>query len=143
MIFFNPNETMVTWLIEYANKRHIMDIGAGDGHLVKSINQQCPDKAIGIDLLNLDPTVPVYQLDATRSEIISKCKPNFLLLMCRPCHGWWIEQTLKRIPSDVEVLYIGLPKNVEDDLWGFDYEIVDHLGSSTDNEVVYKILEND
>lgn len=137
--FFVPNTRMLGWLVRYAGQRYIFDIGAGNGELVEDINNRMKDKAFGIDLLKSNPMGPVYQMDATNTDLIRKCPNNYLCLFCRPSHGDWITDTINQLPQDVEVLYIGLPENVEDDLYGLNYKEITHQGLSKDNEVVYRI----
>lgn len=63
-----------------------------------------------------------------------------VVLMCRPSHGMWIEDVFKRaVKYTPDVIYVGLRKNVEDDLAGFDYDlVVENVGEAGEN--LYHIL---
>ena len=139
--FFEPDEVMVNWLIEYAGDRFVFDIGCGDGFLVERINEIKPDKSYGIDIQwdYSKPLLPIFPFNALETKLVSKCT-NSLVLFCRPCHSDWFEEAIKLLPDDIKVLYIGLPKNLSVDFYVHSYEQVKHDGSSADNEQVYRVV---
>jgi hypothetical protein len=139
--FFIPDNVMLSWLIEYAADRFIFDIGCGNGSVIKAINNIVDDKAYGIDLLwdYEEPLLPVYRQNALESRLVRECKQS-LVLFCRPCHSDWVENVIGFLPDGIEVLYIGLPENVEVDFYKYKLQPLEHSGKSDDNEVVYKVI---
>lgn len=138
--FFIPDDKMIQWLIDYAGGRHIFDIGCGRGLLIEKINQVSHDKAFGIDIYwdNRKP-LPIYPMNALDTKLVSHCK-NCLVLFCRPCHSDWIERTIDRLPPNIEVLYIGLSKNLFRDFEEYQVEEVRHDGQSRENESVFRVI---
>lgn len=156
-LFFKPDFMFVKWLVNYANGRMIIDVGAGQGHLVRMI------KKMGGKAIGLEPNMDYMQVTKMRmmrdqSHDINEILPfriqdqarmiqglgdKAMLVFARPCHSGFVEDGLDIMPKGMEALYITLEENLEryDDLG--DYEdsavLLEHKGISEDNEVVYSI----
>ncbi len=113
--FFEYDDTFVPWLMKYAERRMIVDVGCGRGHLVRALVQAGHDRTAGIDRRPVaDPDIEARVLvaDATTSRLCSAS--GLLLVIARPCHGDWIERMVRRAGS--EVLYIGRSSKLVEDL---------------------------
>lgn len=155
--FFKPNKQFAKWLLERFGKKLFIDVGCGDGTLVDML-MRLGGKGMGMDLyyrsiwelkrlkFMQDPKyggmLHFIEDDATTSNYIRDANPDvFILLFCRPCHGYFVEDTIENAPSGTEVYYITKPENIDkyNDLgsyWQF-AEQLEHEGSSVDDEVVF------
>jgi len=161
-VFFKPNTEFIKWLIEYANNRLIIDAGCGEKFLLsQQLLNNGYKKIMAIDpvadynevmklrTLNkipLDSSFHVLPQEIERYKEIytnSKAASKSLVIFARPCHSDWVENLLDEKAEGLEVLYITVPKNIElyDDLgkWKKKAVLLNHKGSSADNEVVYSI----
>lgn len=156
MIFFNPDDTFVKWISDYANGRLILDVGCGQGHLLHRLSKY-NNKIFGIDcfvdyfswvekfkevtgISGAAKLLP-YSIETDMiQKIVKDLQP--LILLCRPCHSQqFIRGTyLTAAKNNLEMLYIGLKENIEDDLRDIKYERVSFEGSSEDEEVVLRCL---
>lgn len=155
--FFSPNYKMVNWLANYAGDRIVIEIGSGIGGLLKSLSGKVRG-LIGVE--------PNYDMEAhykrtmirgevgfhvlpyeVQSSIVSKMIRDLgdkvLLIIARPCHSNFVEDTLDICIEGQELLYITKPENFElyDDLGKYKNQavVLKHEGSSVDNEVVFSI----
>ncbi len=118
MIFFSPTPAMLKYIVQRAGKRPVFDIGSGEGHLLRLlIKHKC--KALGIEpmwsvLDAFDPRLPVLPMEGQRATVL---QPHAgLCIFARPCHSGFVEEVIKVIHPDSEILYISKPINVEEDL---------------------------
>lgn len=127
MIFFRPTKKWIDWLIGYANGRIIVDIGCGEGLLIKKLSEAGYNKVMGVDLLISDELkcdcygkgihlLEIDTLSSTFNRIFSSINHNMLFIFCRPCHGWWVEMTINNLPKNADVLYVGLEENLPRDI---------------------------
>ena len=155
-VFFEPDVDFIDWLIKYANGRTIIDIGAGSLSLSISLYQRGHTNLVAIepniDLVTImkakKQTGPDFKVLHFRSETLpqlfqNKGSYNPLMIFARPCHGEFVEDTLKLKGDTVEALYITIPENIKlyNDLGIFKNKakIVNHEGSSSEDEVVLSI----
>lgn len=159
-LFFKPSRKMAKWLVKYANGRTIIDIGAGQGHLVRMI------KSLGGKAFGLEPNfdygryVEVGRLrwgsDFDINEMlpwtvekakgmIAQMGNKALLVFARPCHSDFVYNGIKNMPEGMEALYITVPENLEkhNDLGTYksDAVLLEHEGESEDGEIVMSIIK--
>ena len=163
-IFFRPNPKMVRWLKERANGRLILDIGSGQGHLVTMLKRE------GARAMGFEPNINkqewikwrythryngedidvneimTYRIQDTFTKrfIESLGAENVMLVFARPCHSDFVEIGIRNMPEGMEAIYITVPENLDlyNDLGRFekDAELLEHEGSSEDDEVVYSVI---
>ena len=157
-LFFEPYPDMIKWLVKYANGRIIIDIGCGSGWLLKKLTEQ-GGKCIGIEpfwdiedmqawnMSNLGGNmihVMPYRVEE-QEKFIKALGIKAMMLFARPCHSDFVENALNMRPKGMEALYITVPKNIElyQDLGEWDDKkiLLNHEGTSIDNEVVYSIKD--
>ena len=115
--FFQPAEAFYQWMKEACGSRRVFDVGAGAGHVAKGLS------AAGVQAIPLDihrhqsPAMQVTMADGTAFPY----EKGSVVMLCRPCHGAFAQDVIDRaVECGVHsVLYVGLDRNVEDDL--FDY----------------------
>ena len=120
-IFFKPNKKFVEWLTKYANGRLIIDVGCGEGQLLDALHKVGYPKILGIDALAeqkqmhkfLQKGINIVPMMAERFSLVKG--DGHLLVIARPCHGGFTENVLKANGGN-EILYIGLPKNLDEDI---------------------------
>lgn len=134
MIFFQPTEAFVKWLIDHAGPRSIIDVGCGHGHLLGCLWRAGCERVAGIDPLwserysqepgfnyresqrpDYIPGHRIVNAFAEGSPIIQQAA-NCLLVIARPTHTGWVERTVRAVHPASEVLYISDPRNVKEDL---------------------------
>ena len=125
MIFFNPTDAFIDWLISYAKGRIIIDLGSGEGYLIHLLNQRKVN-CIGIEPYGALITenkasyseynfpTPSNIIGITAQLFLKDKKNNCLLVCARPDHSGWVSEVIKEATD--EILYIGLKKNVTTDL---------------------------
>ena len=125
MRFFEPTDTYLAWLKKYAEGRPVVELGCGDGYFTFRMRE------LGIKAMGIDPFKDTEYLDHTSFMPIcaSQCgivKDNAcLLISARPDHSGWVTNVPYQMHKDAELLYIGLPRNVENDLWTLSFEEVE------------------
>lgn len=147
MIFFRPNIKFISWLKKYAGGRVVVDVGCGEGCLLYHMINA------GIPCIGLDPYFPVvsdpYIDFKTPYEKILRQKgedsplikgEKALVIIARPCHNGFCREVILNKGPNTEALYIGLPRNVEDDLGDLKYEIISDFEIGDEGEKIYKIL---
>ncbi len=109
-VFCQIGDDLVNIIREEADGRQVIDCGAGEGLL----GNKLPD-AVSLDIMPQN-NPKVRQVDCTRYPFDDEMMPVFI----RPCHSGFVEDTLlyamHRVKSS---LYVGLLKNVDDDLGVF------------------------
>jgi hypothetical protein len=159
-VFFQPNNKMIDWLIEYADGRLIIDVGAGTLHLCKMIKNRGYNKLFAIEphfdymkysqmcLLNDEDRihVDVHYIEESYMFKSLTLQENMkpLVVFARPCHGEYVYNALNMMPKGTEALYITLPENIDyyEDLGHYKDQsmLLNHEGKSKDGEVVYSII---
>lgn len=158
-IFFRPNLEFCEWLKDYAKGRVIIDVGSGQGHLVRMLNM-VGARAMGIEP-NIDKTAWIkwrFQSDGGNinvNEILQGTVQHYkgiikglgtkvLLVFARPCHSSFVEEGIYNLTEGAEALYITVPQNLSryNDLGVFKDRatLVEHRGTSEDEEVVYSVI---
>jgi len=157
MRFFKPNKELCQSIVEYAGDRIIVDVGCGaEAELLQALVIAGAKKIIGIDmfldyhksysilrdLTNGEGSIHLFPEEILQCHIAKMLGLNpdrALFLLCRPCHHSDLIDGAIFVSGSAELLYIGLPKNIEQDLGGFDYEPITLAGTSEDGEVILKI----
>jgi len=115
--FFEPTENFVTYMRNFEEGTPIFDVGAGAGHVTKKL-ADAGMKVAAIDMhRHAKPVTNVHMADGTDFPYT----PDSVVMLCRPCHGAFVEQVILQADicnADV-VLYVGLERNVEEDLGDF------------------------
>ena len=118
MRFFEPTDAYLDWLKKYADGRPVVELGCGDGYLTFRMRE------IGIKAMGIDPFNEAEYLDCTSFMPIgaSQCgiviNHACLLIAARPDHSGWVTNVPFQMHQHAELLYIGLPRNVDNDLVG-------------------------
>lgn len=120
-VFFEPRSAFVQWLVEHIKRgeRVAVDCGAGVGMLGKILlDKGAP--TLSIDFLERDSTEsPVLIMDATFFEY----HDNMTAVVARPSSGDWIRDTfIKALDGDAKVLYVGVERNYDRDLYDLEDE---------------------
>ena len=112
--FFKPTKAFFEWAAANLKDGVIFDVGAGDGYTSLGL------KSIGLNVMAIDafphadPVFASVQADGTSF----KYPQRSTVMLCRPCHGNFpyltVEQAVRREVD--RVLYVGLSRNVNDDL---------------------------
>lgn len=156
MNFFQPDDKMASWIVQYAAGRMIIDLGCGSGHVVDMLLENGANACIGVDMrldhravsaikaIHCHKSVHFIEGTLTDNMVQTVCKMDKpkLMLLCRPCHSsLFIDSAIKLAKdSNAELLYIGLERNIEDDLGLYSYGKLQHEGSSKENEVVLSLI---
>lgn len=160
-LFFRPDILFVKWLIKYAQGRTIIDVGAGQGHLVRMI-KQFGGKSFGLepnfdhnrfvrlglqrwgDDFDMNEMLP-WTIERASGLINQLGAEKAMLVFARPCHSDFVEVGIRNMPDGMEALYITVPENLEryEDLGIYKTKAtqLDHDGVSEDNEVVLSIIK--
>ena len=120
-VFFNPTTAFGIWI---ERQPLVYDVGAGVGLL----GSKWPHIVVGFDLHDRDGYMSTVQWgDGT----LYNYKPRSVVLLARPSHGWWVGEAFDQaFHCGSRPFYCGLQRNYEDDLSGYDYElVVDHAGN--------------
>lgn len=160
MRFFEPNPTLIKSIIKHAGNRLIVDLGCGPhANVLQELVAEGASKVIGCDMF-LDSHHTMKRLKSFDSEAsihlfpgsiddnlsmltaISKHPAGTLFLLCRPCHApELIDGAINlALNGNQEILYIGLPKNLDLDLSDYNYEQIYLDGTSKENEIILKII---
>lgn len=117
--FFEPDASFFPWLVEYLKGRAVVEIGCGNCRMIRRMHLH-KIKAMGIDPLfdiKNHPDLGNACLNQTGQECRAiRTKQKMVVLFCRPCHNGFVEETCEQVGPNAEILYISLPKNVEEDL---------------------------
>ena len=135
-VFFKPNEHWWEFLknTPWLRYKKFIDVGAGVGYLTKEMIEHGYE-CTAIDLFRRDGQVAeVIQMDACQYHWNDDC----CALLARPCHGLMLEELLMELPKKTDILYIGKPYNVEEDLHGFSREQLS-VNVGKDFEVSYRV----
>jgi len=120
--FFKPIENWwklmeeTLWL---RHRRHI-DVGAGMGKLTGAMVRR------GYTCRAIDSNTRPGQLDLVELEDANAIWLDWddCAIIARPSHGLGLDMILSNLVGNSEVLYVGLPKNIEGDLHGHHHEII-------------------
>lgn len=160
-IFFDPDKEMIQWLIDDIIKdRMVFDIGCGSGEVLFRLSEAGHTKLIGVDpftdhmdfmkerMKRTDDMVHLFPhsvTDPVVADMISKLNGTKMIgLLCRPCHHHMLTFGAYNLfkTHNIPLYYIGLDRNLEQDLdnWDIPYTLVEHKGTSRENEKVYKLV---
>lgn len=147
--FFEPNKRMIKWLQTYIGDRTPIDVGCGGCDLLVELGKggigiDPLSRVDGIELMNSNIQfipMPVQYC----GSIIRGLHPKAIVIIARPCHSSFIEDTIDLVPNGMEVLYITKPENIYlySDLGEYDSlkKLINHKGKGSENEVVYSIIK--
>lgn len=138
MRFFEPSPEFVPWLVQRYPTATFVDMGCGEGHLVRELLQHFEaetgvrGRALGVDLralheADLDGRIIIG--DATERLGVGKAQYRVessmlktlldpVMLFCRPCHGDFVEYTL-HVQQPPRAVYIGRASKAQQDLGKF------------------------
>lgn len=112
--FFKPTLKFLAWMTRIYTGSLVYDVGAGCGHVTKALLDKGL-KSLAIDINNREEEEAHIQLADGEFYCYA---PDSVVMLCRPCHGEFVErviaQAMKR--GAAAILYVGLGKNVKDDL---------------------------
>jgi hypothetical protein len=145
MIFFKPTPRWIEWLVNYAQGRLIIDVGCGDGHLLKTLVVHGYTGIIGVDPYVSEETafdfikqrIHLLTFKAEECKLITEHDKS-LLVIARPCHNGFVADTL-RANAGNEVLYVSNPTNVPTDIPD-DFMAVSLNAPPCPEEATYKIV---
>jgi len=111
--FFEPNKAFLTYMKKFS-RRYVYDVGAGMGHVTVALRKAGIKKVNPIDMFPREGAVTKVTYG---NGIDYPYKSNSLVMLCRPCHGHFVEPVIERaIERRADIMYVGLTKNVKNDL---------------------------
>lgn len=112
--FFQPTKKFADWMVRRLGDGILIDAGCGNGHAMRCLRARGA-RVIGVDInadYSADTSLPIC-MDAATFKYPEGCT----VLIARPCHGDWVVNAIERARRNAgEILYVGLAKNVDDDL---------------------------
>ncbi len=139
-MFFVPTVEFVESLKQYAGRRVVLEVGTGDGHLLKAM-LDAGMEAYGCDAFKLPDQLTDAQFGRwfpSKAEDWALLKDMAaLVVVARPCHGGFVRSVIEAMSPESELLYIGLERNVQADLGEYE-ELASTVGlplEGTDAEV--------
>ncbi len=142
MRFFEPSEEFLDWLASYAGDRIVYDVGCGEGHIVSALHQR-KVKALGIEMIPFERKLlpqlynKVLIAEAQHCELLRKHEG--LVFFARPCHSGFVEETIKVLHPQSEILYISKPENLSVDLPNYKYLKLNIETGGEEGEAVYRV----
>ena len=136
-IFFQPTKLWWAMLAQtpWLRYREFYDIGAGMGHLtMQMLEHGYP--CIAYDLHERPGQYAVVEL---RDALGTYYPDHGCLILARPCHGDFPERVFRENCGYCEVLYVGLERNVEQDLAGMVYTLI-MSGVGEDGEHCWRVI---
>lgn len=137
--FFNPTVRFLRWMKRQYPSAVIYDVGSGLGHVAQALFER------GLKVLALDlhfresrEEYPVVIVDGESYEYES----GSVVMLCRPCHGQFSEEVISQAVrcNAAVVLYVGLDRNVDDDLGVFREQFTKTLSQAgEDGETVWRL----
>ena len=114
--FFEPTKTFVSVMGKKFGKRLIYDVGAGMGHVANALSKSKKFKnVVALDMnARIGAEFKIKMVDATSYGF----SPLGVVMFCRPCHGLFVNDAIDNaLECGVkDIVYVGLEKNVSDDL---------------------------
>jgi SAM-dependent methyltransferase len=119
--FIEYDQSFVDWLMERTVRRPILDVGCGEGHLLRDLLARTW-RAHGVDvrpIMDVDLASSVFVGDFREFRVATS--NGWLLVMARPCHGDFVRQVLASVQkfSTTEVLVLTRPSTIEEDAGSF------------------------
>ena len=142
VVFFEPTDDFLDWLVEYVGDQFVIEVGAGKCEFTRAMHK------LGIKAMAIEPRAC--------SEVLKQCG-NFLLplsvqqagiflsdklsivIAARPDHSGWFAEVPELIHEDSELLYIGLEKKLDIDIpdWCVTEKMFE--GAGRDGECVWRV----
>lgn len=119
---------------------HVYDVGAGEGHVAKTLSDAGVKDIVAIDANAREGSVfDIKYADATDFRFGSSA----VVLLCRPCHGAFCQAVVQNalFHRAETVVYVGLDKNVDNDLGDYRRHFVsdmEHVGEDGERMWVWK-----
>ena len=134
--FFTPTQRF--WdIISLINPRRIIDAGAGGGHLQLESKYRCKHIPwISLDIIPRDGAGHVLLRDAVCFPYIK----GDLVLCCRPDHSGWCSELIDNVRyQGADVVYIGLKRNLDNDITDEQLQSYDSRSKSVgeEREILY------
>jgi SAM-dependent methyltransferase len=156
VVLFKPDLVMTKWLAEYAKGRLIIDVGCGQGHLVRMLKMKGA-RAIGFEpeldrsqflhskaalgkLNNINEVLDYHIESEIAKGMIDALGERGLLIFARP-DDWDIVPALNAMPAGMEALVIVHPKDkfLKGILKTYGAKKLRRKGCSEDGEFIYSI----
>lgn len=118
MQWFDPLPRFIAYMKDNFSSEFLYEVGAGMGHTAKALSEAGIYSVKAIDANRRPGAVFKIEIeDATDYDY--RMEP--IVLMCRPCHGPFVEAVIHRalFKRARGIVYVGLPKNVANDLGSF------------------------
>ena len=135
--FFKPGQPFLEWFLKEFGSEHVYEAGAGMGHTAKALADAGQRHIEAIDANARAGSVFKIKLgDATAYRFLS----DSVVLICRPCHGMFCEAVIQNalFRRASAIVYVGLTKNVENDLGAFlPFFSAELTHAGEDGEVAY------
>jgi hypothetical protein len=138
--FFEPNKAFLAYMKKHHRLSYIYDVGAGQGHVTKALRKAGLKKVNAIDLFSREGAV----VKVTHANSMDyPYKSGSVVMLCRPCHGTFVESTIARalLRRVSTIIYVGLTKNVKNDLSGYYRKfkkVANNVGEDGENIWVYQ-----
>lgn len=143
MHFFVPNDTFISNMQIHFHGLQLFDVGAGCGHVSAMLD------GAGFD---------VFAIDLCARSVMEFPVANFngsyfpypsgsVAMILRPCHGHFVEGVIAQAVrcGVAAIVYVSKPRNVSNDLFGFDEfcKIADAVGSDGESMYAWKLPRKD
>jgi hypothetical protein len=113
-VFFHPTPQFVRWMKAHHSGTHIYEVGCGRGNTASMLAKA----GLRVTAIDLEPRTD-SEFDVIKADSAEyQFEKDSVVLICRPCHNGFVVKTLTRgiLCGVADVVYVGLTKNLEDDL---------------------------
>lgn len=138
--FFIPTPRFLDYICQLKYE-FIVDCGAGSGLLVKMLSDR-NQYIIGYDIIFRESYFGdvICPVDTTNCSFSNQFNKK-LGILARPCRGDWINDTIDNLISqNFDIMYIGVERNFEEDLYNRTWtKVLEYAGN--DYEEVYMLVK--
>jgi len=138
-VFFEPTEEFLDFFSKQYKGKPIIEVGAGTGRFSKLLHDKGL-RVIAIDAFPRDN--PESDVTIINSDMFP-FQPNSVVVIARPSRGQWIQDTIdKAVDAGAIVVYIGIEKHYDDDIYSLTYPCEKvYSCAGNDEEEVFQIGE--
>ena len=126
MQFFKVTDEFLDWLVAFAVRRPILDVGCGEGQLLRGLLERTPLCHGLTPFLDVDPDLEGCCTEGEVEDARIARKEGWLLVLARPSHEGMVEATLKGAIS--QVLILTRPSTIKEDVGPYTVEKIDVPG---------------